>query len=313
VLWALSQAQCYDPQLTLSDACRTLGVPRATIYRWLGRQDEGRLQDRVVVPSRPAILATPHEIAQVREYAEGHPELGYKRVTWAMVDENIAFLRPWMVYGLLAEAGLLGRRQPSPEELHQPPEPDHPDQRWHTDLMTLYFAERWFWQTDVLDSYSRYLVQCQVLLTARATVVHTATQQALDTLQGRTRRPGEPAIVHDHGPQYVSHEWIAFLRAAGATDVPIRPHHPQSNGRDERFHRTEREEVPIASDDDLYEVQERIDNYRVYYNEKRPHSALHYLRPIDYYRGNPAARLAEREAKLRRAAEAREGYWQTHS
>ncbi len=32
------------------------------------------------------------------------------------------------------------------------------------------------------------------------------------------------------------------------------------------------------------------------------HSALKYLRPVNYYRGNPEALLAERKRKLREAA-----------
>ena len=93
------------------------------------------------------------------------------------------------------------------------------------------------------------------------------------------------------------------------TDVRTRFYHPQSNGRDERLHRTIREEVPVVPDDTLYRVQQLIGDFRVDYNERRPHSALHYLRPIDYYRGDPIARLAEREAKLAKAVEARQQYW----
>jgi hypothetical protein len=37
-------------------------------------------------------------------------------------------------------------------------------------------------------------------------------------------------------------------------------------------------------------------------NEERPHSALKYLRAVDYYRGNPEALLAERKRKSREAA-----------
>jgi transposase InsO family protein len=245
----------------------------------------------------------------VRDYAHDHPELGYKRLAWTMVDENVAFLRPGMVYVVLAEAQLLGRRQPAPTGLRRPAEADHPDQRWHTDLMSLYFAGRWYWLVDVLDAYSRYLVYCEVLLTARASVVELAVQRALETLDGRWRLPGEPEIVHDNGPQFLAREWLQFVRQAGMTDVRCRPHHAQSNGRDERFHRTLREEVCLADDDPLYEAQRLIAEYRVYYNERRAHSALHYLRPMDYYRGDPAARLAEREAKLRAATEARQRYW----
>jgi hypothetical protein len=39
-----------------------------------------------------------------------------------------------------------------------------------------------------------------------------------------------------------------------------------------------------------------------YYNEGRLHSALKYLRPVDYYRGNPKALLAELKRKLEEAA-----------
>ena len=40
-----------------------------------------------------------------------------------------------------------------------------------------------------------------------------------------------------------------------------------------------------------------IDNY----NHIRLHSALSFLRPVDYYRGHPEALLAERRRKLRTA------------
>ena len=60
----------------------------------------------------------------------------------------------------------------------------------------------------------------------------------------------------------------------------------------------------------LYEARAMMLDYREYYNHRRPHSALNYLCPIDYYRGDPAARLAEREANLRTAAAARAAYWQ---
>ncbi len=49
--------------------------------------------------------------------------------------------------------------------------------------------------------------------------------------------------------------------------------------------------------------------WRHYYNYERPHASLAYLCPIDYYRGNPQARLAERERKLAQAREARQAYW----
>ena len=268
--------------MSLSKICQHLGIPRSTIDRWRQRARGERLEDEVVVPHRKAVPPTPEEIVAVRHYARRHPLLGYKRLAWEMVDENVAFLRPWRVYQVLLKAGLLGRRYPAPEGLRRPPEADHPDQRWHTDLMSLHFFGRWFWMVDVLDAHSRYLVHCEVLLTAKGDAVQLAVQRALETLDGRPRLAGEPEIVHDRGPQFVAHEWRRFVQSAGMTDVPTMTHHPQSNGLDERFHRTFREEVQLDPEDDLYLAQRRIENFRGYYNNRRPHSSLKYLRPIDY-------------------------------
>jgi transposase InsO family protein len=310
IMDTIQRAQELCPERRMTDLLTDLGLPKATYYRWLERAAAGQLADRVVVPQRQAVPPTPAEVGVVLDFAYRHPLLGYKRLAYALMAENKAFVRPWMVYGILGEADLLGRRAPAPELLVRPPEADHPDQRWHTDLMMWLFGGQWFWLIDVLDAYSRYLVQWELLLTAKADDVVRAAQRAVDTLHDRLRRPGEPEIVHDGGPQFIGHEWQQFIQATGTTDVRTHPYHPQSNGRDERVHRTFREEIPLDENALLYEARTAIAEYSVYYNHQRPHSALHYLCPHDYYRGDPAMLLAEREAKLHAAAEARRTYWE---
>lgn len=54
-----------------------------------------------------------------------------------------------------------------------------------------------------------------------------------------------------------------------------RPHHRQTNGKDERFHRTLKAEVIDRYDFiDLLDVQRRFDLWRYIYNHERPHQAL---------------------------------------
>ena len=53
-----------------------------------------------------------------------------------------------------------------------------------------------------------------------------------------------------------------------------------------------------------------MERWDEYYNYKRPHSAIRYLVPADYYRGNPDGRIAERKEKLVQAVEMRQAYWQ---
>jgi transposase InsO family protein len=304
----LTQERCPDKRIAV--ILGDLGLPKATYHRWTNRACHHQLADHIVTPRREAIPPTPAEVHCVHTFADTHFGLGYKRLAYSLMLENQAFLYPWMVHQILAQANLLGRRQPAPELLHRPPEADHPDQRWHTDLMMWRLDNQWYWLIDVLDAYSRYLVYCEVLITATAQDIVRAEQRALDTLAQRARRAGEPELVHDGGPQFIGHEWAQFVCATGMTDVRTHPYHPQSNGKDERVHRTLRTEVPLEEGANLYEARRVIETYRAYYNVRRPHSALHYLCPRDYYRGDPVACLTERQRKLRAAAEARRAYWE---
>ena len=285
----------------------------ATYYRWKEREQAGRLTDRVVTPRRPPLPPTPAEVQAVKAFALAHPPLGYKRLAWEMVDENIAYGSPYQVYDLLRSQGLLARRLPPPAEgLCRPPAPDHADQVWHVDLMYLYIGGRWYYLVDLLDGYSRFLVHWTLNVTMTAETVTLTAQQALEQLG--QRRAGEPQVVHDHGSQFLSREWRLLIEGMGLRDVRTKVAHPQSNGRLERLHRTHREEGLAAEELRHYgQALECLTRWSYYYNYERPHSALRYLRPVDYYWGDPAARLAEREQKLARAVQERKAYWQTQN
>lgn len=104
----------------------------------------------------------PLEECAVCRFAWAHPRTGYKKLTWQMVDENVAFLGPNQVYAVLERNDLLARRgrvRPErPEVLHRPPEAQPADERWHVDIMYLRVEVRWCYLVDILDAYSRFLV-----------------------------------------------------------------------------------------------------------------------------------------------------------
>ena len=83
-------------------------------------------------------------------------------------------------------------------------------------------------------------------------------------------------------------------------------------GEPQLIHRTHREEGLIGEDLTSYaQGTTALTRWQDYHNHRRPHSALRYLRPVDYYRGDPKARLADRRQKLQHALAARQEYW-TH-
>jgi len=260
----------------------------------------------------------PLEEVAVCQYARAHAHTGYKKLAWLMVDENVAFLGPNQVYEVLQKYDAMSQRGTwSVALLNRPPEPQRPDERWHVDIMYLRVDVRWCYLVDILDAYSRYLVHWTLNLTMTADTITLTVQTALDQLRDREadglNKSLLPEIVHDNGSQFVSAEWRRLVAGTAIKDIATKVAHPQSNGRLERLHRSHREEGLIEADlSGYYSAQEALANWSRFYNQRRPHAALQYLCPVDYYRGDPAARLQERAAKLERAKQLRQAYWEVN-
>jgi hypothetical protein len=69
--------------------------------------------------------------------------------------------------------------------------------------------------------------------------------------------------------------------------IPVshgRPYHPQTQGKDERLHRTLKGELlNTARFDTLDDYQTRFDHWRTLYNHERPHQALDLDPPVAHY------------------------------
>ena len=59
-----------------------LGLPRSVYYAWKRRED---LTDRTAKPCR-VYEVLPEERAAICEFALAYPKIGYRKLTWMMVD-----------------------------------------------------------------------------------------------------------------------------------------------------------------------------------------------------------------------------------
>ena len=89
------------------------------------------------------------------------------------------------------------------------------------------------------------------------------------------------------------------------THTKIRPHTPTDNAEIERYHRTIGDQINQHDLEDFTQAKAVIASIIDDYNHVRLHSGLSFLRPVDYYRGDPEALLAERRRKLSTARELR--------
>ena len=90
------------------------------------------------------------------------------------------------------------------------------------------------------------------------------------------------------------------------THVKTSQYYPQSNGKLERYHKTIkgtciRVNTPLSLDDAIRVIIGFVDHY----NNRRLHSAIGYIAPYDKLLGLAEAILAQRDAKLDAARQAR--------
>ena len=268
-----------------------LGLARSTYRAWLERLGNDALADRpTAAPALDAIL--PEETTAVLAYALAHPQDGYRRLTWQMIDADVAYLSPSSVYRLLRDADLLYRWKRAGHAGAAPASPTRVHERWHTDLMYLRVGDGWYFLVTVLDAYSRYVVHWELLATMTAADVRAVLQHALEVTGAH------PRLVTDNGTQFTAAEFKDLVRRFAVEHIRIRTYHPESNGLVERFHRSTREALGDEALRTYGRAQTVVREWVRHYNETRLHAGLGYLAPAEYYRGDPPARRAERQAKL---------------
>lgn len=279
---------------------QALGIARGTYYRWL-KQASWTKEKRSAARPLQLFEALPEEREVVLAFARQHPTIRHRELAWRMVDEEVAYLSPSTVYRILREADLVCRGRGRQKRYRQEHEKaTRPDQRWGTDLMYVKIGGVDYFYLGFIDEYSRYITDWELLSGMDGLSVSVAAQAALETLprneQGELRE--KPEMRSDNGSCFISKEFHGVLNHYGLTHVKIKPHCPEENGIMERSNRTVREALEEEELATRYQAVDALARIIHWYNTERLHSSLGFLRPIDYYRGEPAKLQEARRQKL---------------
>jgi putative transposase len=202
------------------------------------------------------------------------------------------------VYRVLSDADLLSRWKRSVVSSGEYNfRPKAPNQRWHTDVMYVWVAARFYFLLSFVDAFSRYIVHHKLLISLDGKSVATELQAALETVEG-----AKPRVVHDHGGEFVNRDVSAVIKAHNLIDIKTKPRHPESNGIVERFNGTVRDESNNDYGDNYLQAEAIIAKLMSNYNDERLHAALGYMTPAVWHRGKPEE---VREERARRIAAAR--------
>ncbi len=177
-----------------------LGIGLSKFYSW--RKRYGQANEHNASVPRDHWL-TDDEKRAIRDYEREHPREGYRRLTFMMLDDDIAAAAPATVYRVLKKARRLGPASPPNERkgkgFHQP---SRPHRHWHIDVSYINIAGTFYYLCSVLDGYSRYIVHWEIREKMAETDVETILQRAREKFPGET-----PRIISDNGPQFIAKDF----------------------------------------------------------------------------------------------------------
>ncbi len=292
-----------------------IGISKGKYFHWkkrMGREN----QHNCNLPKSNWLL--PWEREAIINYAKTHYAEndyflrdGYRRLTYRMLDDDLAAVSPSSVYRILKAEGLLNQWNTvkTSSKGNGFKQPDGPHQHWHTDIKYINFQGTFLFLISVMDGYSRFIVHHEV----RANMTEYDVQLTIQ--KAREKYPDKmPSIISDNGGQFISKDFREFIKFLELTHIRTSVAYPQSNGKLERFHRSVGIECLHTNSFITIEgAREIIAKYINYYNQTRLHSAIYYLTPEDLLSGREKQRVAQREQKLQQAAILREEYWRKYA
>ncbi len=288
----------------LSELCRRFGVSRRVADKWLARYRVSGVEGLAEVSRRPlsSPVRTSGEIEErVVELRLRHPAWGGRKLRRRLLDLGVAGVpAASTITEILRRRELLGGSGASAPAT-QRFERERPNELWQMDFkghFELGGGGRCHPLT-VLDDHSRYALVLEACGNEQGETVRARLMSAF-------RRYGLPEkMLMDNGSPWGNTRespWTpttVWLLKLGVRVGHGRPYHPQTQGKEERFHRTLRAEVLQGRVfADLAESQRRFDVWREVYNFERPHEALGMGVPGSRYEASGRAfpeRLAEVE------------------
>ena len=105
----------------------------------------------------------------------------------------------------------------------------------------------------------------------------------------------KPRLLSDNGSSYVSTDLAEWLNDNGMDHVRGAPHHPQTQGKIERWHQTLKNRILLENYYLPGDLEAQIGSFVEHYNHHRYHESLANLTPADVYFGRGQTILLQRE------------------
>ena len=211
---------------------------------------------------------------------------GATTIAWHLTQQGIQPPAISTIWRILKQAGLVTPQpKKKPKAYLQRFEADQPNETWQSDFTHWRLEDG----TDIkilnwLDDHSRYLLSC----TAHKPVNGV---DVVETFKACINEYGVPySTLTDNGTVYTArfvkgrNQFEHLLRTLSVRQKNGSPGHPQTQGKIERFHQTQKRWLagqPKAQN--IHELQIQLDNFSHIYNHQRPYKAVGHKTPHQAY------------------------------
>lgn len=281
------------PDANIRRLCRRFSIAPATGYKWLSRYRAGG-RGALVDHSRRPVSSPDRTPAALEELVLAvrlaHPAWGGRKIRRVLQDDGVSGVpAASTITAILRRHGKLDGPGAQAARSFRRFEHAAPNDLWQMDFKGHFaLGTGRCHPLTLLDDHSRYALTLEACADERMQTVRERLTQTF-------RRYGLPLrILADNGPPWGTAgqgRYTAlgvWLMDLGVRIVHGRPWHPQTQGKEERFHRTLKTELLDGySFPDLPRIQSAFDRWRTLYNTRRPHEALDMNPPVSRYHVSP--------------------------
>ncbi len=288
-------SQAIEPTANMSQLCRDFGISRTTGYKWLTRYQEGgfaALQDRSRRPNRSPGRTGAETEKRVMMVREMHPSWGGRKIKAFLERKGVKRIPvPSTITEIIRRHNGIDPQEAEKHRAFQRFEMTDPNMLWQMDFKGDYATldGRRCYPLTVLDDHSRYLLGLRACGNQKGVTVQ-------EQLVNIFRQYGLPQrMLVDNGPPWSGGCFRCYTGLSAwllRLDITVsfsKPRHPQTLGKEERFHRTLKTELIKHSQwPTVAACQPDYDQWRQMYNNQRPHEALQMAVPADRYYPSPS-------------------------
>lgn len=268
----------YRTKLPIRTMCALLKVPASSYYYQQSRAER----------EKPVVDDIVGQIQAIRRTFRGY---GYRRVTKELSRQGVR-INHKRVLGLMRENNLLARQKRKYVAFKDKADPiifpnltrgmipTKTNQLWVADITYIALRREFAYLAAILDACTRRVIGWSLKSTLSSKLTLSALRMAIVA-----RKVPEGLIHHsDRGVQYACHDYVDLLENHGICISMSRIANPYDNAKAESFFSTlKREEVNLTRYEDMADARRRIGYFiEDLYNEKRLHSSLGYLPPVEF-------------------------------